>query len=149
MHSVQDELTHQNALLNLKLNKSVAEGTATIDGEQPAMSVFEKESIEAAAGAKARRESDDLWTEKMKETKEKHDILVKEAQNEVQAFKIKYEEAKETNKQQRASAMDTAELSGSHVKEVSYDEVVPSPPRYEGVVEPRYHEKRLLTTPTL
>ena len=62
----KDELAHQNSLLSLRLNKSVAEGNITMDGDMPAMSVFEKETIEAAAAAKARRDCDDKWTEKVR-----------------------------------------------------------------------------------
>ena len=115
----KDELTHQNALLNLKLNKGVASGTTTIDGEQPAMSVFEKESIEAAAGAKARRESDDLWSEKMKEVKERHEIRVTSLENEVQVLKVHLEEAKEKEKGLQVEALNSSSLNGDQIRELS------------------------------
>ena len=48
-------------MLTLKLNKNVANGVIDEDGEAAPVNKFEKENIEAAAGAKARREADEIW----------------------------------------------------------------------------------------
>ena len=52
----RDELSHKAALLDLKLNKKIASGAVDAEGEESPSEKFQRESIEAAAAAKARRE---------------------------------------------------------------------------------------------
>ena len=51
----RNDLAHEHALLELKLNKNISNGVIDQDGEAAPLTKLERENVEAAAGAKARR----------------------------------------------------------------------------------------------
>jgi hypothetical protein len=115
----RDELSHSNALLTLKLNKNVANGVIDDEGEAAPVTKFEKDSIEAAAGAKARREADEIWDVKVSKVKEAHAEEIAKLQNKIATLNLTIATEKEFRVSEGSKTLMSLELQQDQVKDVT------------------------------
>jgi hypothetical protein len=115
----RDELAHQNALLEIKLNKNIANGVISEDGAPGPVSQYEREKIEAAAGARARSEADDRWTGKIAALREEHTAKYLLMESEMAALKLQLQTDKETHSYEKHENMASLSSQTQHVHDVS------------------------------
>ena len=115
----RNELAHENALLELKLNKNISNGVIDEEGEAAPPTKFERDSIEAAAGAKARTEADTVWEGKVSKIKEEHAAEVINLKTEMARIKLGLEMEKEGRVNEASKTLSSLEMQSEHVKEAS------------------------------
>ena len=115
----RDELSHSSALLTLKLNKNVANGVIDDEGEAAPVTKFEKDNIEAAAGAKARREADEVWEAKVSKVKEAHAEELAKLQNKIATLNLTVATEKEFRVSEGSKTLMSLELQQDQVKDVT------------------------------
>ena len=113
------EFSHQNAMYELKLNKQVASGFVDMQGNPPPLATHERENFEAAAGARARRDADLQWEERVAKLRDTHTVAVTKLETEVATYKLKMAEARESASYDKNSALENISMQSVHVKDMA------------------------------